>query len=71
MRTERDANRLAGAKADRDPEVIDVRRDPVNFRGKRDRSSGNVNEIAVVETEVIARPALFSASMWQRLKEKA
>ena len=29
-----------------------------------------MNEIAVAETEVVARPALFSASVWQALKEK-
>jgi hypothetical protein len=28
-----------------------------------------VNEIAVAETQVIARPALFSESVWQALKE--
>jgi hypothetical protein len=70
MGAECDADRCAGAKADRDPEVIDVRRDTIDFRGERDRSSGNMNEIAVVETQVIPRPALFSASVWQALKEK-
>jgi hypothetical protein len=29
-----------------------------------------VNEVAVAETEVVARPPLFSALMWQALKEK-
>jgi hypothetical protein len=67
---QRDADRFAYAKADSDPEVIDVRRDPINFRGECDRSSGNMNEIAVVEIQVIAWPALFSASVWQALKEK-
>jgi hypothetical protein len=65
-----DADRFAGAKADRDPEVIDVRRDPINFRGEGDRSSAHVNEVAVAETEVVARSPLFSALMWQALKEK-
>jgi hypothetical protein len=65
-----DADRFAGAKADRDPEVIDVRRDPINFRGEGDWSSGDMNEIAVPETQVVARPPLFSALMWQALKEK-
>jgi hypothetical protein len=61
---------LSGAEADRDPEMIDVRWSTINFRGVCDWSSDNVNEIAVVETQVIARPALFSASVWQALKEK-
>jgi len=68
---QRDADRFAYAKADRDPEVIDVRRDPINFRGECDRSSGNMNKITVVEIQVIAWPALFSASVWQALKEEA
>jgi hypothetical protein len=50
--------------------VIDVRRDPINFRGERDWTSGNMNEIAATETQVVARPALFSTSVWQALKEK-
>lgn len=70
MRAQCDADRFAGAKADRDPEVIDVCRDPINFRGECDWSADNMNEIAVTETEVIARSALFSASVWQRLKEE-
>jgi hypothetical protein len=65
-----DADRFAGAKADRDPEVIDVRRDPINFRSECDWSSGNMNEIAVAETQVVARPARFSTSVWQALKER-
>jgi hypothetical protein len=68
--TECDADRFAGAKADRDPEVIDVRRDTIDFRGEGDWSSGNMNEVAVAKTEVAARPALFFASVWQALKEK-
>ena len=70
MGTECEANGPGSGEADRDPEVIDVPRDAIDFRGERDRSSGNMNEIAVAETEVIARLALFSASMWQALKEK-
>ena len=70
MRTECDADRFAGAKADRDPEVIEVRRDTINFRGECDWSSGNMNEITGAETQVVARAALFSASVWQALKEK-
>jgi hypothetical protein len=70
VRTECDADRFAGAKADRDPKVIDVRRDTIDFCGECDRSAGNLNEIAVVETQAIARTALFSASVWQALKEK-
>ena len=70
MSAKGDADRFAGAKADRDPEVIDVRRDPINFRGECDWSSGNMNEIAVAETQVVARPALFSSSVWQALKER-
>ena len=70
VRTECDPDGFAGAKADRDPEVIEVRRDTINFRGECDWSSGDVNEIAVAETQVVARPPLFSALMWQALKEK-
>ena len=50
--------------------MIDVRRDPINFRGERDWSSGNMNEITGAETQMVARAALFSASVWQALKEK-
>jgi hypothetical protein len=70
MGTECDADGLAGAETDRDPEVIDICRDPIDFRGESDWSPGNMNEIAVAQTPMVARSALFSASVWQALKEK-
>lgn len=50
--------------------MIDVRRNTIDFRDEFDRSAGKLNEVAVVEAQVIARTALFSASVWQALKEK-
>ena len=63
MGTECDANGFAGAEADGDPEVIDVRGDAIYFRGERDWISDDVNKIAVGETQVVT---LLFASMRQR-----
>ena len=65
MGTEGDADRFAGAEADRDPKMIDVRRDAIDFSGEGDWSSGDMNEITVAVAQVLARPALFSALRWQ------
>ena len=47
MSTERDADGLAVTEADGDPEVIDVRRNAIDFRGEGDWSANNMNEITV------------------------
>ena len=69
MSAQRDANWFAGANTNRDPEMIDVRRNAIDFRREGNRSAGKVNEIAVVESGVAAR-GLLSASMWQAFKER-
>lgn len=70
MSTERDADRLAGADADRDPEMIDVGRDTIDFRGERNWSAGKMNQVAMVKSKVAAR-GLLSASMWQAFRERS
>ena len=64
MSAQCDPDRFAGADTDRDPEMIDVRREAIDFRRERDRTADNVNEVPVVESKVAAR-GLLSASMWQ------
>jgi len=69
LRTERDTDRFAATDADRDPEMIDVRRDAIDFRGEGDGSSSEMDEVALVQPKVIP-PGLLSASMWQAFKER-
>ena len=69
MSAERDANWFSGADTNRDPKMIDVRRDAIDFRGEGNRSAGKMDEIAVVKSSVAAR-GLLSASMWQAFKER-
>ena len=69
MGAQRDSDWFTRADTDRDPEMIDVRRDAIDLGGKRDWVSGKMNEVAVVESRVATR-RLLSVSMWQALKEK-
>ena len=69
MSAQRDPDRFAGTDIDRDPKMIDVRRDAIDFGGERNRSAGKVDEVAVVESGVAAR-GLLSASMWQAFRER-
>ena len=68
MRAERDADRFAGAGAERDPEVIDVSRHAIDFRGEGDGRAGDMDEVAVAKLR-IAVPARWLASMRQQLRE--
>ena len=68
MRAERDANWFASPDADRDPEVIDVGRHAIDFRGERDGRAGDVDEVPVVESRVNRSDASL-VSMRQRLRE--
>jgi hypothetical protein len=52
VRTQRDAKRFAGPDSDRDPEVIGVRRHAIDFRGERDGSAGDMDEVAMVKATV-------------------
>jgi hypothetical protein len=63
MRAERDADRLAGPDPEGYPKMIDVGRDAIDFRGKGNRTSGEVNKIAVKQAEMRARAVPFCASM--------
>ena len=65
MRAERDPDRLAAASGDADPEMIDVGRDSVDFRGESDRFSRQPDEIAVSKTKPRVPVRLFPASVWQ------
>ena len=68
MGAERDADWFAGPDSDRDPEVIDVRRHPIDFRGEGDGRAGDMDEIAIVEPNGNP-PARLFAAMWQRSGE--
>ena len=70
MGTECDADRPASAEVDGDPEVIDVRRDRIDFRDEGNWSSDNMNEITIAEAELLEGSALFSPSIRQAVKEK-
>ena len=70
MRAERDTDWFVGTDADRDPEMIDVRRDAIDFRGEGDGSSSEMDKVALVQPKV-APLGLLSASMWQAFKERA
>ena len=48
--------------------MIDVCRDAIDFSRESDRSSDNVNEVAVVQSGEAAR-CVLSALMWQAFKE--
>src|SRR3954470_3003013 len=63
MGAERDADRLAGPDPDRDPKMIDVRRDAVHFRGESDRLPREVDKVAAPEGEIAAGTRLFA---WTR-----
>lgn len=68
MSAERDSKRFAGSDADRDPEVVDVGRHAIDFRGERNGRAGDTDEVAVVESRV-NRPDASLVSMRQRLRE--
>jgi hypothetical protein len=59
MRAQGDADRFAGADADRNPEMIYVRRDAIDFGGESDGCSCYVNEVPVVQTKVGSRRPMF------------
>jgi hypothetical protein len=48
MRAERDAQRTEITHPDRDPKVIDVARDLVDFRGERDRFARHADDRSVL-----------------------
>ena len=58
------AQGFAVAHSDRDPEVIDVTRDFVGFRGKGDRYSRHAYELSLCPPRLRMLTAL-AVSMWQ------
>jgi hypothetical protein len=44
---ERDPDGFPAPGPDGDPEMIDVRRNAIDFRGESDRSTGDMNKLAV------------------------
>jgi hypothetical protein len=52
MGAQRDPDRFAAANSDGNPEVIDVTRNPVGFRGKRDRHARDMNKVSMSERKV-------------------
>lgn len=69
MRAQSDADRFADADPDRDPEMIDVCRDAIDFGSESDGLAGDMDEVAVVKTRV-NRPDAWLVSMRQRLGER-
>ena len=47
MRAERDTDRFAAARANRDPEMVDVGRLAIDFSGEGDGCASDMNEIAM------------------------
>ena len=56
VRAERDADWFAAARAERNPEVIDVGRHPIDFSSEGNGRARDVNQIAVAKLR-IAVPA--------------
>ena len=65
MRAERDPDRLSAASRYADPEVIDVGRDAVDFRGEGDRLPCDPDEITVSKTKPGVPIRLSPALVWQ------
>jgi hypothetical protein len=61
---ERDPDWFAAARADGNPEVIDVRRDAIGFSREGDGTAGDMNHLSVAELEIAAL-GLFSTSVRQ------
>ena len=68
VRAEGDTDRFARARAECDPEVIDVRRHAIDFGGEGNGRARDVNQIAVAKLR-IAVPASLLVSMRQPLRE--
>jgi hypothetical protein len=58
---ERDANEVTGPETNRDPKVIDVRRDPIGFGGEGNRGAGGVDDVAMMETKIGAGTGVSAA----------
>ena len=64
MGAQRDADGFAAAHSDGNPEVIDVARDPVGFRGESDWHACHVHKLSMAQLKVPVLAAL-AVSMWQ------
>jgi hypothetical protein len=63
----RDPNRLAGPDSDRDPEMIDVGRDAIDFSSESDWGSGDMDEVAMVQIGVnVSARSIASVRQWLR-----
>jgi hypothetical protein len=69
MGAQRDANGFATAYPNGDPEVIDIGRHPVGFRGERDGRSSQMDKISVPQGKVAVLLAL-AVSVRQSRKSK-
>lgn len=66
MSAQRYAHRTVSTCLKSDPEVIDVSRDAIDFRGEGNRDAGRMDEIAMVEWQV-AMPGTLAMSVWQAI----
>jgi hypothetical protein len=64
-----DADRIARADADTDPEMVDVCSDGIQFRSEGGGRPGDMDEIAMVQTVEMTRTGL-AAAMGQGLRER-
>ena len=64
MGAQRDADGFAAAHSDGNPEVIDVARDPVGFRGESDWDARHVHKLSMAQLKVPVLAAL-AVSVWQ------
>jgi hypothetical protein len=64
MGAQRDADGLAAAYPDRNPEMIDVARDPVGLRRESDWDTSRVHELSMSQRKIRVL-AVLAASVWQ------